>query len=219
MVRDVVVGDILAQLLGDCAEVLEAQAAAILVSDAQGGLTLLSSTTAEAAALEMLQAQERVGPCVDALDSGDLVLAYSESELLDRWRDVGQAIVTAGFSSVEAVPMTWRGRAIGGLNLFHVGGLDVDDERRRLSKAFADVATIVLVHAADVPTEQVTARVYDAVMARGTIEQAKGVLAEVEGLDMHGAQLRLGELATETGGSITDTARRIIARAQRGTGP
>jgi GAF domain-containing protein len=213
MTEDGHVGDILARLLADCAEVLGADAVAILVTDRRERLTLLSSTSSVAADLEMLQAQDEQGPCVDAVRTGEVVVARSPADLARRWGHVGEAIADAGFAAVTAHPMRWRGRVLGGLNVFRTSP-DVHEEDRALVRAFADVATIVLVHSSDLPTEQVTSRVHEAVVARSVIEQAKGVLSELEDLDMEGAAHRLGQLSRSEGLSLTETARRVLGRAQ-----
>ncbi len=60
-------GDILTQPGRDCAELLDADAVAILVRNGDRELTLLAATSHRAAELEMLQAQELRGPCVEVL--------------------------------------------------------------------------------------------------------------------------------------------------------
>jgi hypothetical protein len=214
MVDDVHVGDILARLLADCAEVVDARAVAILVTDRRDRLALLSSTSAVAADLEMLQVQDEEGPCVEAVRTGEIVSANSP-DMVGRWGKVGATIVAAGFASVEAYPLRWRGRALGGLNVFrespHERSLEVD----ALTQAFSDVATIALLHSTDLTSHQVTARVHEAVVARSTIEQAKGVLRELEGVDLETAARRLREMAAAEDTSLREAALRVLDSAQR----
>src|SRR5829696_3641507 len=101
------VGDLLARLMTDCLEPMSAHAAAILVVD-DSQLALLSASTHRAAELEMLQTQESNGPCVEAIERGQLVTAIGD-ELVERWDNVGAAIRDAGFVSVHAFPMRWHG--------------------------------------------------------------------------------------------------------------
>ena len=89
--------------------------------DRTGDLSLLSSSSHRAAELEMLQIQRSSGPCVDAIRSGQHVSAIGADELTRRWEEVGQAIVRSGFQRVDAYPMRWRGRVLGGLNIFRNG--------------------------------------------------------------------------------------------------
>ena len=81
--------------------------------------------------------------------------------------------------------MRLRGTVIGALNLFHLepgemGGADVE-----AAKASADVATIaILQHRALFEAQVVNQQRQHVVNSRVIIEQAKGMVAEREGLDM-----------------------------------
>ena len=138
------------------------------------------------------------------------VSAHSADELMRRWRDIGTAIVDAGFTSVQAHPMSWRGEVLGGLNLF--GSEDIDPEMSTLAQAYADVATLAIVQSVAVSHEQVRARLHQALESRELLEQAKGVLAYTEDLSMDVAHLRLVELRTQWGVSLTQAAREILER-------
>src|SRR4051794_41891838 len=106
--------DVLADLVRTCAALLPADAAALLVDNGHGRLELLSATSHRTAELELYQAQQDSGPCVDAARTGEPVSANGEAEITGRWPDVGAAIVAAGFLGVHAFPMTWRGAGGGG---------------------------------------------------------------------------------------------------------
>ncbi len=217
MVSEHVVADVLAQLLTDCTDLVSAEAVAILVVDRTDQLSLLSSSSHRAAELEMLQIQRSSGPCIDAIRTGRHVSARGADELIGRWDEVGQAIVRLGFQRVDAYPMRWRGRVLGGLNIFRQEPVDTDDETATLSQAFADVATLVVVQSTEIPSDQVAARVHEAIMARAQVEQAKGVLAQVHGIDMAEAYEKLRALAAQTGRSLTETAQRVVQEQHEGT--
>ncbi len=216
MVSDHVVADVLAQLLTDCADLVFAEAVAILVVDRTGALSLLSSSSHRAAELEMLQIQTSSGPCIDAIRTGQHVSAKGSEELTGRWHEVGQAISDSGFQRVDAYPMRWRGRVLGGLNIFRTSPTDTQAGTATLSQAFADVATLVVVQSTEIPTDQIAARVHEAIMARSKVEQAKGVLAHVHGVDMADAYERLRALAAQNGHSLTETALRVVREQHQG---
>jgi hypothetical protein len=207
MLDDQHVSDILVQLMTDCLEPLSAAAAAILVVE-DGDLALLSASTHRAAEIEMLQTQQQHGPCVEAIDQRVPVSA-SGAALVERWGNVGEAIRDAGYEAVDAFPMTWHGQALGGFNVFRTNAHDPQDARA-MGQAFADVATLVLLHVANVPIDQVAARVHEAIAARAAVEQAKGVLAYVEQVDMEAAFDLLTRRAHENGGSLTQTALEVV---------
>jgi transcriptional regulator with GAF, ATPase, and Fis domain len=203
------VSDVLAHLMTDCLGPMTAHAAAILVVDGSE-LTLLCASTHRAAEIEMLQTQETQGPCIEAIDTGEVVSAVGEQALVDRWDRVGPAIYAAGYASVHAFPMRWHGQVLGGLNIFRTEDDDQGEDTEQIGQAFADVATLVLVQATEVPVDQVAARVRDAVAARSVVEQAKGVLAYLHDLDMEQAYELLLHRSTEDHGSLTETALRVV---------
>jgi hypothetical protein len=213
MVQAHPVGDILARLVKDCVEVADAEAVAILVLDDHERLELLTSSSAAAAQLELLQAQDTRGPCVDVISSGRSQSAVGKDEMIRRWGDVGAAIAGAGFRAVDAYPMTWRGRILGGLNVFRGEASTAESGRDAVLQAFADVATIVLVHSADIPADELTNRVHEVTVARDLIEQAKGVLSELHLLDMEEANARLEDYAASEKLALRDAAQAVIRRA------
>jgi transcriptional regulator with GAF, ATPase, and Fis domain len=202
------VSDVLAALMRDCLTPLSCHAAAILVVD-DSQLALLSASTHRAAELEMLQAQESQGPCVDAITEGRLVTGHGD-ELVERWDHVGQAIRDAGFESVHAFPMRWHGQVLGGFNVFRTADDEQSDDTEQVGQAFADVATLVLVRATEIPVDQMVARVHEAVAARSVVEQAKGVLAYLHRVNTEAAYALLQERSEEGGDSIVDTALRVV---------
>jgi hypothetical protein len=216
MVSEHNVTDVLAQLLTDCAELVSADAVAILVADGSDELSLLSSSSHRASALELLQIQSHVGPCVDTIRSGAPVTATGALELGHRWGDVGTAIAESGLVRVDAFPMRWRGRVLGGLNIFRQSPDDVDDEITTLSQAFADVATLVVVQSTEIPSDQIAARVHDAIMARAQVEQAKGVLSYVLGIEMAEGYDELRRLAADRGRSLSETAIDVVREQHEG---
>jgi hypothetical protein len=204
------VADVLTQLVNDCRDVLSATAVAILVVDGDEGLELLNASSHGAAEIEMLQVHSANGPCVDAIRTGEVTRGKGADELVARWGAVGKAMVDVGYDSVDAFPMRWHGRIIGGLNVFRAPDAGPPSDAGVVSQAFADIATLVLLHSSDIPADQVTARVHEAVMARSVVEQAKGVLAHVHGVDVTEAFRLLVELGEQDGTTLTESALRVV---------
>jgi hypothetical protein len=205
-------------LVKDCVEVTGADAVAILVLDEHEQLGLLASSSVAATHLELLQAQDTQGPCVDVISSGRQQSASGTEEMMRRWNKVGAAISEAGFTSVEAYPMSWRGRVLGGLNVFRRNPRPDEDVTDVVCQALADVATIVLLHSADIPADEITDRVHRATAARDLIEQAKGVLSQLHTLDMERAAVRLEEIAEAEETTLTAAAQLVLdgARTRQG---
>lgn len=208
-------GDILSRLVNDCVAVTGAGAVAILVLDPHERLELLASSSGAATQLELLQAQDSQGPCIDAVRASSHQSATGTDEMVRRWGDVGAAIADAGFRSVDAYPMIWRGRTLGGLNVFRDAAVSAADRMDAVCQAFADVATVVLLHSVDIPADELTRRVHSATAARDLIEQAKGVLSELHTLDVERAAARLEEIAEAEQMSLSDAARSVIGDVSR----
>lgn len=209
------VADTLSRLLSSCADILDISAAALLVRDVSGDLQLLSSTSHKVAELELYQVQSKSGPCIDCIRTGSTVSGTSQEEIRDRWGDVGQRVVGAGFASVHAVPLRWRGEPLGGLNLFDVRARPVEGERAVLAQAFADLATVAIVRSGHVDMRAASLSVRRALEGRTVIERAKGVLAFTRSVDMAAAYDELVHLTEESGSTLSETAADVIGRAQR----
>jgi transcriptional regulator with GAF, ATPase, and Fis domain len=215
MVQQQDVTGTLSRLLTDYTELTDAAAAGLLVKDERGELELLSASSHQATELELYQLQHDTGPCVDAATSESALAAYSDQDLTERWHQVGEAIIAAGYHAVVAVPMRWHGHVIGAMNAFYSAPDKLDHEARLLTQAFADVATVVIVQSTELSTDQLGERIGSALGGRTVVEQAKGVLAHSNNLDMAGAYDLLVQRATEDGATLTETAILVVEQAQR----
>jgi hypothetical protein len=221
LTREYDVTDVLARLIADCAQLLSAKAIGVLVLNAHSDLELLASTSHRVAELELFQIQHNSGPCVDATHTSEIVTASGAAEMTRRWPAVGPAIAQAGYQALHAYPLRWHGHTLGAMNVFHGAGSGVMDsapivesEEVLLGQAFADIATIVIVQATELTLQQVTDRVQQALHARTSIEQAKGVLAYQHNLDMAEAYELLRSMAAAES-SLTATADAVIAEARQ----
>lgn len=206
------VHDILASLMSDCLAAFDVAAVGVMVRPHDGELELLSASSHRAAELELFQIQRDEGPCQETVRTGEPVSAVGLDEMVRRWNDVGQAIVDAGFQSVHAFPMRWQGSVLGGLNLFGgTPGQGPDDAL--LGQSFADVMTLVLACPVDLPGDDLSARIRQAIAGRAVIEQAKGVLSHQLGVDMGESYRHLMERARAHGSTVTQMAQELIRQA------
>ena len=103
---------------------------------------------------------------------------------------------------------------MGALNAFFVDSSPRTKEQLLLAQAFADVATLVIVQDVELNLSQVSDRIRSALVGRLVIEQAKGVIAFQQSLDMSAAYDLLVRTASRKRTSLTHTAERIVAKAQ-----
>jgi GAF domain-containing protein len=213
LVDDYDIIDLLDRLAGHCVDLLDADAAGILLADAQDNLRVVASTNEQTEWMELLQLQSDEGPCVDCFRTATAVSVVDLDEAVGRWPRFAAALVDReSYRSVHALPLRLRGEPIGALNLFHrrPGPLPAAD--LALGQALADVATIgILSERAINRGEVLNEQLQTALNSRVIIEQAKGVLAERGGIGMDAAFDRLRNYARNHNLKLSDVARQIVA--------
>jgi len=208
-----VIGTLTELLLGSV-EALGAAAAGLVVKeDEDGALEFLTATSHRVEELELYQLQVDAGPCLDCVRSDQHVFATGLDGVRARWPELEEPFRRAGFAGVHAAPLHWHGRGIGALNFFWSDEGDLSEQAARVAQTFADVATMVIVTSGRVPVTQVLRRTRAALRERAVIEQAKGVLAYRERLDMAAAFDRLLEMAGRNGHNLRATAADVVRQA------
>jgi hypothetical protein len=200
------------QVLADrCVELLDADAAGLMLADQRGDLHLVAATTEPARLVEQLQLDLHEGPCLDCFVTGapqaniDLVAAA------DRWPRFCRAAVDAGFGGTHALPMRLRGQVIGALNLFTDEPRALSQEDVAVGQAMADIATIGLLHERNLHDQTVLSEQLQAALnSRVLIEQAKGVLAARSGIGVAEAFTRMRSHARRHGLTLTGVAAAVV---------
>jgi GAF domain-containing protein len=214
--------DALSTLTRLCAVTLPAEAVGVVVAGDvlapdPGTLELVAASSHAAAALELYQAQTGQGPCVDAVVTGQDVRVAGAAAMRERWPGMAPAVAAARLESVHALPLRWRGATFGALNVF---SRDPAGVRAPAARAFADLATVAVVHAEDRPTLGGVARAVDATLRRRVaVEQAKGVVMQLRGVDGGAAFDALVREAGRRGAAVTDVAAELLAEVPRGNVP
>ena len=200
-------------------ELVLADSAGLLLADHHGRLQLMAASDERAEMLELYQVQAEEGPCQDCYRHGEPVIDADLARADKIWPHFAPRAVAAGFRSVHAFPLRLRQTVIGALNLFgnEVGTMTLADAR--VIQALADIATIGLLQERTIRRGEVlTEQLQSALNSRVVIEQAKGVLAQIHGVNTDEAfnllrsyarshQQRLGEVAqaiTEDPTSLPD---------------
>jgi transcriptional regulator with GAF, ATPase, and Fis domain len=164
-----------------CVELLEVDAAGLLLADARGMLQLVAASTEQARVAELFQIQNDEGPCLDSYRTGQPVIVgdIAADDAAARWPRFAAAAREMGFAAVHAIPMRLRDQVIGTLNLFGTAPDGLDPAVARAARALVDIATIgILQERATREHELVRGQLQVALNSRVLIEQAKGILAE-----------------------------------------
>ena len=198
-----------------CARLLGVDEVGVVLVDPKGVLHLVSCTSDRMRFVELFEIQSEEGPCQDAYRSGRAALADDLDLAGDqgRWPRFGPKAQGSGFRSAYGLPMRLRDQTVGALNLFgnRTGALRSAD--RRLGQAFADAATIGLLHErAATDRDTLTRQLQGALDSRVTIEQAKGIIAEQAGCAIEEAFSRTRRYARSHNLTLTTVAERIVAR-------
>jgi GAF domain-containing protein len=210
-VADFDVVDLLTLLADRCVDVLDVDAAGLMLVAPEGDLRVMASSSEAMRVLELFELQSQEGPCLDCYRTGHPVVDQVLTVASGRWSKFTVEALAAGFHSVHAFPMRLRGTVIGALNLFHLESgamaqVDVD-----AAQALADVATIaILQHRAAREAQVLNEQLNRALNSRVLIEQAKGMLAEHEGVNMDEAFSRLRNHARNRNLRLADVAREVI---------
>lgn len=211
LVDDFDVVDLLVLLADRCVEVLDVQAAGIMLAGPDGQLRVMASSSEAMRFLELCEVQAQEGPCFDSFNSGQAVVNQNLDADDGRWPRFAAQAVDAGFHSAHALPMHLRGSVIGALNLFRtdVGEMGPDD--LEIAQAFADVATIgIFQHRASLEAQVLAAQLTHVLHSRIRLEQAKGMLAERMNLDMEQSFTALRNHARNHHLRLSDVARSVI---------
>jgi len=212
LVADFDVVELLTLLTDRCVDVLDVGAAGLMLVGPDGDLRVMASSSETMRVLELFELQTHEGPCLDCYRTGQPVVNQDLAGADGRWPRFAAEALAAGFHSVHALPMRLRGTCIGALNLFHI---DPGEMRRAdidAAQALADVATIALLqHRAVLASQLVNEQLNNALNSRIVIEQAKGMVAEREGLSIEQAFSRLRNHARNHNLLLADVAHDVIS--------
>lgn len=211
LVADFDTVDFLHTLATRCVELLEVEAAGLMLVDQRRQLRVTASSSEQARILELFELESDAGPCVHCFHTGFPAADPDLDDRDPRWtRFAGQAR-EAGFRSVHALPLRLREDVIGVLNLFSVRPGRLNDDDMRIGQAMANVTTIGLLQQRAIKHHQVLAeQLQGALNSRVIIEQAKGVLAERLHVDMHVSFNAMRTYARRINRRLSDVARDVV---------
>ena len=208
--------DLLQLLVDSCSELLDTTAAAILLAGPSGELDVMASTSEASRLVELIQLSAEAGPCVESFRTGEVVSVPDIAASPEQWSRFRDSAIAQGFASVHAVPMRLRDNTIGTLNLLRDQPGDLDEQDRIAARAFADVATIGILHERSLrETTLLAEQLQGALSSRVIIEQAKGVVAYTNGVTTEQAFELIRRYARSHQLGISQVAARLVDRSLR----
>lgn len=219
LVDDYDVVDLLQTLVDACQELLDATDAGILLAVPAGELELIASTSEAADLVEVMQLGAESGPCIECFLTGASVSVPDIAES-ERWPIFRQAALENGFAAIEAIPMRLRNTTIGTLNLLRSTAGMPPPEDLSAARAFADVATIGILHERALREKETVAdQLQTALNSRVMIEQAKGVVSFTADVSIPEAFTLIRTFARTRGLRLGEVAEQVVRREIRFESP
>lgn len=196
-----------------------------------GGLTFTASFTDECT-LEIDEDQYRVGdgPCLTAAREDRTVLVDVDGEEADPptadprgaaeedpWPRFTAAARREGFHSFLAAPLSVAGTAVGALNLYGRAARAFGETDAEFVETLCAATSRVLTDFVATTDAQRSARtIRDALVTRAPIEQAKGMLMVVHGIDADAAFTLLCRESQDTNRKLAVVAAELVERLSAG---
>lgn len=172
--------EFMARLTDLAVDLLEISAAGVLICDEHNELHLLASSSNAEQLAELVEVQQREGPCYEVLQDAEAVAEHDLADTgMKRWPEFTPKALELGFGSVYAFPMVLVTNRLGALNLFASDprGLDQGDEQ--VAQGLANFTTIGLTQRRHLEAQtELANQLQDALRTRVVIEQAKGMIAD-----------------------------------------
>ncbi|MFF3458028.1 ANTAR domain-containing protein [Streptomyces sp. NPDC002730] len=188
LVADFDVIELLHRLSGHCVDLLDVEAAGLMLVNQRGQLQTAASSDERSWLLELLELQHREGPCLDTYGTGTAVppISLDSREAKLRWPQFAAQAQQHGFEATYAVPLRLRENVIGALNLFLTKHQKQQSQGQvTLAQALADAATIGILQQRTIQQSELLAeQLQSALTSRIRVEQAKGMLAERWGVSV-----------------------------------
>jgi transcriptional regulator with GAF, ATPase, and Fis domain len=213
LANGVEVTDFLDRLVLRAVELLDADAAGIMLADAGGELHVLAASSHDVRLLELFELQGNSGPCLDCFRTGEPVTPPDLAAMRSSWPAFAARAEGVGYSSAQAVPMRLRDEVIGAMNVFRRAEGALVGSQLKLARALADVASVALISERTLSARELLAdQLQEALNSRVLLEQAKGMLAARTGEGVDRAFVHMRDHARRTGQPLRDVAASVIER-------
>ncbi|WP_188277542.1 GAF and ANTAR domain-containing protein [Streptomyces sp. CBMA152] len=212
LVNDFDVIDFLQQLTVRCHDLFAADAVVLLAYPDPQYLHSPAPCDPHPALSRMVDLALHEGPALDAYRTAAPVMCAALADAPGAWSHFASQASDIDYASAFAVPMRLREETIGSLLLLSADGSPLRAADLVLAQAFADAATIGLLHARTVQhVGTVNAQLHTALQSRIVIEQAKGYLAAQRAISPNNAFDAMRRHARRHSTLLTTVAQHVLA--------
>lgn len=200
----------LEHVVDETSRIFSVDGAGLLLVGEGDVLRYVAASSERGRIVETIQEQVDEGPCVDAFEHGEPVVAADVAKD-PRWPRFGPMAGEHGVHALLGVPVVLEG-PVGTLNVYSSDRHDWDDAEVEAIQAYARIVASVLRSSVEAHLQtKVTEQLRYALDRRVLIEQAKGILMEREGLAAGAAFERIRARARSNRERAVDVARRLVA--------
>ncbi len=185
------------------------------------GITLLvdgrpstvAYTTVATLEIDAVQYQLDEGPCLDAARLRTEVISdLADGEVDSRWPLFAEAVRRDGMQSLMAVPLVSGEHCVGALNLYGHAAQAFQGFEASLTRVAAGRAADAIVAVLQLDgAHRLAGQLEQAMASRAVIEQAKGVLMAMRGLDEHAAFEWLRQTSQTRNVKVRTLAEQVLA--------
>jgi GAF domain-containing protein len=166
--------------------------------------------------LDELQYEEREGPCLDAVRTGNVFRVRDLGED-NRWPFYAPRATEQGARSMVSLPMASEGRIVGALNVYSREPDRFGKAEVSLGELLAAQAGVAMqVAASFFRHRDLAEQMQQAMTSRARIEQAKGVLMGARGCTEQEAFAMLVELSQTSNRKLRDVADAVLESTYQG---
>ena len=187
------------------------------------GLTLLENdrqdlivTTDEfVSEVDAIQYRIGQGPCITAAEIGATVRSGSLGGD-SRWPKFGGSVARLGVHSVVSLPLITPDRVVGAMNVYAHDKFVFDQRAAELGELFAAPAAIAVQNAQVLAqTQRLAARLEAALVTRGVIDRAVGIIMSRSGGTDQDALERLRAMSQQEHRKLSAVAQEVVDQAVR----
>ncbi|MDQ1701828.1 MAG: hypothetical protein QOF57_1080 [Frankiaceae bacterium] len=180
-----------------------------------GPPTTVASTDPLAVLLDEAQYAHGAGPCLDAAKDGITYLIEDMTTEV-RWPQWTPSALAHGAHSSLSLPLAVEGRLFGALNIYSTSNCAFDADARAIGEAFASYASVAVANAElYAATATMATNMEQAMRSRAVIEQAKGMLMVLHGINADDAFARLADQSQRANRKLRDVATTIVEEGCR----
>ena len=184
-----------------------------------GTLTTVAASDETISGMDADQYATGEGPCVSAASEGRRVYVDSlEGE--SRWPQFIPRARRRGINSILSMPLLTRGRPLGSLNIYSTNAGAFAESDQPMAALCAQQACDVLLASAsvDVPAEELSARLRDALESRRAITLAVGIFMARRGVSVVEGHAMLLQASRENAITLRQQAGILVASTQNPAG-